>query len=154
MGYAPSEDGTIKEMDNVHGVEVTGGSLPATIWRRFMTAALKGTPSASFKKPQLEGVATNYGGSEPTAKLAEATKPSAGARPTVTPAAELAAGEIAVQDDRPGQAPPDGQSGEDTLPAAPPPQRVRTPEREQPPPAPKPSAGGFDACFPFCETQD
>jgi penicillin-binding protein 1A len=44
MGYEPTDtdgDGvgdTAREMDDVHGRAVTGGSFPATIWRTFMTA--------------------------------------------------------------------------------------------------------------------
>ena len=44
MGYEPTDtdgDGVVDEarsMDDVHGRSVTGGSVPATIWRNFMTA--------------------------------------------------------------------------------------------------------------------
>ena len=44
MGYEPTDtdgDGVVDEarpMDDVHGRSVTGGSFPATIWRKFMTA--------------------------------------------------------------------------------------------------------------------
>jgi membrane peptidoglycan carboxypeptidase len=134
-------------MTNVHGTEVTGGSLPATIWRKFMTAALKGTPSASFKKPELEGVVMDYGGGEPTAKLAEA-KPSPGATPS--PGEALAAAPGETVNGEPGESPPNGQPGADTQPAAQPPaQRTPTPERTKPAPAP---SATFESCFPFCDT--
>jgi penicillin-binding protein 1A len=150
MGYAPSEDGTIKEMTNVHGIEVTGGSLPATIWRRFMTAALKGTPSVGFKKPQLEGVVTNYGGGEPTAKLA-GTKPSPGATPTA-PTRAGAPGESSEDFVLPD--PPAGGFGADTQPAPPAPApRAPNSARESPAPDPKPEKT-FDSCFPFCKVGD
>lgn len=142
MGYAPGEDGTIKEMTNVRGIKVTGGSLPATIWRRFMSAALKGTPSASFKKPALEGVVMNYGGGEPTAQLAGA-KPSPGTTPTGPTPARDDSGEPALT----GQ-PPGAEPGADTEPAAPAP--APRPPRESQAPVPKPSQT-FDSCFPFCE---
>ncbi|CAN5896035.1 penicillin-binding protein 1A [soil metagenome] len=146
MGYAPGEDGSIKEMTDVRGTEVTGGSLPAAIWRRFMTAALKGAPSPSFKKPKLEGVVTNYGGGEPTAKLAEAPespepKPTAPVEPAAEPPGE---------GDAQGQSPPDGEPGTDTPPAAPPPAaRALNPDKTKPAPSPSPET--FGSCFPFCE---
>lgn len=47
VGYAASQ----KEMTNVHGIRVTGGSFPARIWASFMRNALKDTPSSQFKRP-------------------------------------------------------------------------------------------------------
>jgi membrane peptidoglycan carboxypeptidase len=35
-------------MENVHGIAVSGGSFPATIWRLFMEQALAGTEPADF----------------------------------------------------------------------------------------------------------
>lgn len=149
MGYAPGEDGTIKEMTNVRGTEVTGGSLPATIWRKFMTAALKGTPSASFKKPELEGVVMDYGGGEPSAKLAVA-KPSPGATPSRGSTLAGAPGETVNGET--GESPPNGQPGADTQPAGPPAaERTPNPERTRAGPAPAPSTT-FESCFPFCDT--
>ncbi|HVL51250.1 MAG TPA: transglycosylase domain-containing protein, partial [Actinomycetota bacterium] len=55
MGYAPLPDGTIPEMQRVRGRQVTGGSFPATIWRKFMAGALEGTKGTSFHKPKLGG---------------------------------------------------------------------------------------------------
>ena len=37
MGYP---EGNNRPMDNVHGITVTGGTLPAQIWQQFMAAAL------------------------------------------------------------------------------------------------------------------
>ncbi len=141
MGYAPSDDGTIKEMSNVHGIEVTGGSLPATIWRRFMTRAVKGLPAASFRKPQLGGQAVNYSGENPSsAKLAgtEASpQPAASSSPEPQGAVQPQAGE-------PGQ---DSQSGSEPAKVevtTPPPARseqTQTGPADCPPQHPK---------FPFC----
>lgn len=39
------------EMKNVRGRSVTGGSFPATIWQKFMTAAHEGVASSDFVKP-------------------------------------------------------------------------------------------------------
>ncbi len=148
MGYAPGEDGSIKEMTDVRGTEVTGGSLPATIWRRFMTTAVKGTPSADFNKPKLEGVVTNYGGGQPTATLAEAPKPE---EPEPTGPVELAAaGESTQEESNPpanrdliADAPPAPQ------PQPPPAPRPAVPDQRKP--DPPPSEEKFGPCFPFCE---
>lgn len=47
MGYPEAA----KEMKNVHGRQVTGGSFPAQIWASFMRQAHKGMPEKSFKRP-------------------------------------------------------------------------------------------------------
>jgi penicillin-binding protein 1A len=52
MGYPPDEAGNIPEMTNVRGRRVTGGSFPATIWKSFMQAALRGTKPSDFVKPR------------------------------------------------------------------------------------------------------
>ena len=59
MGYAhPLPDGTVPAMDadssvsRNHGLSgVTGGSLPAEIWRKFMRAATDGVDSGTFHDP-------------------------------------------------------------------------------------------------------
>ncbi|MDP9442299.1 MAG: PBP1A family penicillin-binding protein, partial [Actinomycetota bacterium] len=43
-----------KPMLNVGGINVTGGSYPARIWRRFMAAAHKGLPTTHFSAPAPE----------------------------------------------------------------------------------------------------
>ena len=50
-------DGTF--MKSVHGMSVTGGSFPATIWRKYMTVATKGKSSCPFPYPTDDG--TNLG---------------------------------------------------------------------------------------------
>ena len=47
MGYTKGEI----PMENVHGIAVSGGSFPATIWRLFMEQALDGKPVADFHEP-------------------------------------------------------------------------------------------------------
>ena len=47
MGFPAAQ----KEMSNVHGRAVTGGSFPAEIWAKFMRAALKGQPKKDFARP-------------------------------------------------------------------------------------------------------
>ena len=43
-------------MTNVHGISVVGGSLPAQIWRNFMSAALAGKPVRQFLPPRSDTV--------------------------------------------------------------------------------------------------
>jgi penicillin-binding protein 1A len=51
MGYPGAPNTPPRYMSNVHGVQVTGGTFPATIWRKFMAAATKDLPSCPFEKP-------------------------------------------------------------------------------------------------------
>lgn len=49
MGYP---EGNAKPMANLHGVStVTGGTLPAQIWKKFMDGALTDVPKDEFPKP-------------------------------------------------------------------------------------------------------
>jgi penicillin-binding protein 1A len=50
MGYP---EGASRTMDNVRGIHVNGGSFPATIFKRFMSAASKGVDTGSF--PSVSG---------------------------------------------------------------------------------------------------
>ncbi|HEV2369804.1 MAG TPA: transglycosylase domain-containing protein, partial [Acidimicrobiales bacterium] len=69
MGYAEGES---RQMLNVRGGPVTGGSLPATIFQRFMSQALAGTDSGTF--PTLNG----YPGRLLTGRAAYYNPPSSG----------------------------------------------------------------------------
>ena len=53
MGYPdPDANGDVPTMHDVHGLPgVTGGSLPAQIWRKFMASATEGMDAASFREP-------------------------------------------------------------------------------------------------------
>lgn len=56
MGFVPDPaTGRTPAMTNVRGGPVTGGTLPATIWQKFMQQAVAGTPSASFVSPTITG---------------------------------------------------------------------------------------------------
>ena len=59
MGYPPDEAGNIPEMNSVRGREVTGGSFPAAIWRKFMSAAVREYRVTDFVKPKLAGEVVN-----------------------------------------------------------------------------------------------
>ena len=53
MGYPdPDANGDVPTMKNIHGLPgVTGGSLPAEIWRKFMASATQGMDTGSFREP-------------------------------------------------------------------------------------------------------
>lgn len=56
MGYPdPDENGNPRFMRGVRGRDVTGGSFPAQIWRRFMQAAVGDADHGSFPTPQFTG---------------------------------------------------------------------------------------------------
>jgi penicillin-binding protein 1A len=44
------------EMDNVHGIRVTGGSFPAEMWHKFMYDADRDYPEADFVEPEVKVV--------------------------------------------------------------------------------------------------
>jgi penicillin-binding protein 1A len=52
MGYPNSPGQPPKNMLDVHGIKVTGGSLPTTIWTKFMKAATAGKDQGSFVSPR------------------------------------------------------------------------------------------------------
>jgi membrane peptidoglycan carboxypeptidase len=73
MGY---KEGTEKKMDRVHGVQVTGGSLPAQIWGRFMRAATAGMDTGRFVTPPKELLdAPPKSGSAPPPETTSTTGP-------------------------------------------------------------------------------
>ena len=47
-----------KAMTDVHGIKVTGGSLPAQIWAAYMRPALKGVPATAFARPDAAAFVT------------------------------------------------------------------------------------------------
>lgn len=67
MGFPPKEtkDASgntrveIPEMTNVRGRRVTGGSFPATIWKKFMSEALKGVKGTDFASVEMGGEVLN-----------------------------------------------------------------------------------------------
>jgi membrane peptidoglycan carboxypeptidase len=60
MGYDPKAPGDKTTLTSVEGVgNVTGGTLPARIWKRFMDATLAGTPFQSFPPPAFVGQPVN-----------------------------------------------------------------------------------------------
>jgi penicillin-binding protein 1A len=68
MGYPTvDENGELPVMDDVHGIEVTGGSFPAEIWRKFMRDATDGIDTGSFEVP------TSFPGRELNSELYQTT---------------------------------------------------------------------------------
>jgi len=52
MGYPDlGPDGELPAMDDVRGIQVTGGSFPAEIWRKFMREATQGMDTGDFVEP-------------------------------------------------------------------------------------------------------
>ena len=69
MGYPEGS----QPMDDVHGRSVTGGSFPAEIWARFMTAALEGRDVADFEEPPAELLGEGEGQEGPTTTAGSST---------------------------------------------------------------------------------
>lgn len=82
VGYAGEQ---ARFMDNVHGVEVTGGTFPAQIWRKFMVEATNGLDDCDFRLPTDDGDEdTTTSSSSPLTVLPEPTTSILPA-PTTTP---------------------------------------------------------------------
>ncbi len=93
MGYP---DGSSHVMDNVHGITVTGGTLPAKIWHDFMSAALVNVPKATFPSPPAQLLqppstvastppSTVVASTEPSTTAPPASQPTTTAPPTTKP---------------------------------------------------------------------
>ena len=129
MGYEPRDNGsgkaTIPPLRDVQGVnEVTGGSLPATIWHAFMTAALEGVPVEQFPPPVFGGKVESASPSPSPTSASPTPTPT----PTVTVSVTVA---------------PTTQAPEPTL--FPSPSETKEPKPTESPspeaPSPAPSAG-------------
>jgi penicillin-binding protein 1A len=71
-----------KRLTGIHGIdEVTGGSLPAVIWRQFMQQALANLPPVPFPAPTFDGIVLNSTTTSATTTTTTAPPPPA---PTVT----------------------------------------------------------------------
>jgi penicillin-binding protein 1A len=79
LGY----DDQKNKLYNVHGLErVSGGTLPAQIWRDFMVQATKGMEPRAFPEPQLTGMVLNSTTSAPTTTLSPDPGQGGGPGPT------------------------------------------------------------------------
>jgi penicillin-binding protein 1A len=132
MGFPPNPDGYIPEMQRVRGRQVTGGSFPATIWRRFMSEALSDTKGTDFHRPKFGGEIAVPKLHVPSAELASSTKP------------------VLVDEDNPGPPPPEeGNRASNLISGSNPPPG---PLSGGAPPSKKPDAAENigKPCFPFC----
>jgi len=77
MGYS---EGSIP-MRNVHGQRAFGGTFCAPIWHTFMTAALKGLPSAPFARASAPHYIWKAAWSEAASVAAAAAKPKPKPKP-------------------------------------------------------------------------
>ena len=81
MGYP---EGSSRSMDNVRGHPVTGGSLPATIFKRFMISATKGVEAEPFPTPEsFDGRILNARVPYVTSTIAPSTTAKVGVPTTV-----------------------------------------------------------------------
>ncbi len=84
VGYPTlDENGKTKYMQGVHGINVAGGTLPATIFRKFMSKAAQGLSSCPFPKPA--DVNVSVGSVPPVSGTAAPTVPGSAAPTTVAP---------------------------------------------------------------------
>ena len=77
MGY-PDRN---RSMDNVHGIQIQGGTLPAEMWRKFMQAVTANTDPGVFPDPGDISVGTRM---NPGLSLVT-TPPTTRPTPTTTP---------------------------------------------------------------------
>ena len=147
MGYAPLPDGTIPEMDRVRGsIQVTGGSFPATIWKKFMLGALEGVKGTDFNRPKFGGEIVIPKMGVPQATLASTNQPV-----PVDGSGRARDGDGSDSDndnDNDAPPPPAPDRGDDDNP----PPRPITPPRQAPRDDDEPQREKqvFKDCFPFC----
>ena len=132
MGFDKPND---KQLKDILGRDVTGGSFPAQIFKRFMDAALEGQPVKRFPEPKYVGKnktdetdATPSGPSSATGSPLPTVTVTAAPTRSVEPSPSV----IVVPSDSPSPQPSE----------SPPPQPSESPSpqpSESPPPSPSPS---------------
>ena len=86
MGYpTPDADGQPIPMKSVHGKSVTGGSFPATIWRKYMAKATDGLDSCAFPKPTLSPYVAPPRSTPPTTRRRSTTTSTPSTTEPATP---------------------------------------------------------------------
>jgi penicillin-binding protein 1A len=74
LGY--DNDKKVRRLYNLHGHRaVSGGTLPAQIWQRFMIEATRGTPPENFVDPQDFGVVLNPTTTAPPTTVVQQPQP-------------------------------------------------------------------------------
>ena len=135
MGFdKPSE----KQLKNILGRDVTGGSFPARIFKRYMDEALQGQPVKGFPEPKYVG--KTKAGSSPrpasSERASQSAVPTLSATAVPTFSAEPSPSEIVVEPS-PSEAPPPTQEPQPSPTPEPTPSQ---PPPSEPPPSPSPSA--------------
>ncbi|MCD9624469.1 transglycosylase domain-containing protein [Rhabdothermincola salaria] len=88
MGYpGVDENGNDRLMENVRGRDVTGGSFPAEIWRKFMVEATRDKDACEFTQPDLAPFVDDEAEEEPvdTTEPPPTTAPETTLPPTTAP---------------------------------------------------------------------
>jgi penicillin-binding protein 1A len=114
------------EMTNVHGIAVSGGSFPATIWNLFMSAALSGVEVLDWPLPKQQVVWRPWKGQYQFKGDTSTTE---------TATTETAETETKSQTTQP---PPSQPPPTVTVPTEPPPTEPPPPTTEPPPPTTEP----------------
>ncbi|MGE5690032.1 MAG: transglycosylase domain-containing protein [Pseudomonadota bacterium] len=111
-------------MTNVHGIRVTGGTFPATIWQRFMAPALERSPAADWAVPADSVGWKRWCGRYQFAASAADARPRNGCPKGATPAEVAGAGQPVVDD---GPVAPEPVATEPAPSVQPPPARPEPP---------------------------
>ncbi len=132
VGYTPKLSAAVwmghddgRPLRGIHGVrQVTGGTLPARIWKQFMDGALRGTPVDQFPPPAY------VGGQRPgpTSSATTTASPTATATPTPTPSLTLL-----PTDPGESSAPPTDQPTEEPSPSPTEDKKTKSPDPTQQP---------------------
>ncbi len=134
MGFdKPNE----KQLKNILGRDVTGGSFPAAIFKRFMDEALQGKPVMPFPPPKYVGKTENSSAS-PAPRLSPSADPLASQTSPALPSIEPTPSVIVVEpsfEPSPSQPPPTGPPS-DPPPSDPPPSASQSPAGQQGPASP------------------
>jgi penicillin-binding protein 1A len=131
VGYPDSR----VSMTNVHGRAVSGGSFPATIWQRFVSAALAGTPSPDWPLPRNPAEWRDWDGDNQFSGQAPSTTET-----TATVTEPLPGGTEPIAPELPPVTEPDPGDGEPLPPPEEPipPIDPAPPTQTAPPPPPPP----------------
>ncbi|HVE64513.1 MAG TPA: penicillin-binding transpeptidase domain-containing protein, partial [Mycobacteriales bacterium] len=135
MGFDKPKE---KQLKNILGRDVTGGSFPAAIFKRFMDEALKGAPVESFPPPVYVG--KKQSGSQPSRSPApqQTVQESPSSLPSELPSFEPSPSVVVVPSEPSSPAPsdpPPSPAPSDPPPSSPPPS---SPPPSDPPPSSSP----------------
>jgi penicillin-binding protein 1A len=124
----------LEPMTDVHGIAVAGGTFPASIWQRFMSAAHEGLPVANFPAPAQAVEWKRFCGRVQFARTMADARPEGGCPEPVQ--ALRTEPQTATEPETAEKPPNETQS-----PQAPPPPTTTEEPAAQPPPPPPPDDG-------------